>query len=59
MQLLEVMNMNNLELLSREGEHGSDGAMIRKELKRREAIGYWKGGNTSRGSTSLASRRRR
>ena len=44
MQLLEVMNMNNLELLSREGEHGSDGAMIRKELKRREAIGYWKGG---------------
>jgi len=44
MQLLEVMNMNNLELLSREGEHGSDGAIIRKELKRREAIGYWKGG---------------
>ena len=44
MQLLEVMNMNNLDLLSREGEHGSDGAMIRKELKRREAIGYWKGG---------------
>jgi len=44
MQLLEVMNMNNLELLSREGEHGSSGAMIRKELQRREAIGYWKGG---------------
>jgi hypothetical protein len=44
MQLLEVMNMDNLDLLSREGEQGSDGAMIRKELKRREAIGYWKGG---------------
>jgi len=44
MQLLEVMNMNNLDLLSRIGEQGSDGAMIRKELKRREAIGYWKGG---------------
>ena len=44
MQLLEVMNMNNLDLLSREGEKGSDGAMIRKELRRREAIGFWKGG---------------
>ena len=43
MQLLEVMNMDNLDLLSREGEQGSEGAMIRKELKRREAIGYWKG----------------
>ena len=43
MQLLEVMNMDNLALLSREGEQGSEGAMIRKELKRREAIGYWKG----------------
>ena len=43
MQLLEVMNMNNLDLLSRIGEQGSDGAMIRKELQRRESIGYWKG----------------
>lgn len=43
MQLLEVMNMDNLDLLSREGEQGSVGAMIRKELKRREAIGFWKG----------------
>ena len=44
MQLLEIMNMTNLDLLSREDEQGSDGAMIRKELKRREAIGCWKGG---------------
>ena len=44
MHLLQVMNMNNLDLLSRKGEQGSDGAMIRKELKRRDAIGYWKGG---------------
>ena len=43
MQLLEVMNMNNLDLLSREGEQGTDGRMIRKELTRRQAIGYWKG----------------
>lgn len=44
MQLLEIMNMTNLDLLSREGEQGSEGAMIRKEIRRREAIGYWKGG---------------
>ena len=44
MQLLEVMNMDNLDLHSREDEQGSDGAMIRKELQRRQAIGYWKGG---------------
>ena len=43
MQLLEVMNMDNLNLLSRIGEQGSEGAMIRKELQRRQAIGYWKG----------------
>ena len=43
MQLLEIMNMDNLDLLSRIGEQGSNGAMIRKELKRREAIGFWKG----------------
>jgi len=46
MQLLEIMNMTNLDLLSREGEQGSEGAMIRKEIRRREAIGYWKGGFT-------------
>ena len=44
MQLLEVMNMDNLVLHSREGEQGADGRMIRKELTRRQAIGYWKGG---------------
>tara|TARA_Y100000389_G_C17426716_1_gene499975 strand:+ start:571 stop:771 length:201 start_codon:yes stop_codon:yes gene_type:complete len=43
MQLLEIMNMNNLDLLSREDEQGSSGAMIRKELQRRKSIGYWKG----------------
>ena len=43
MQLLEVMNMDSLALLSREGEQGSEGAMIRKELQRRKSIGYWKG----------------
>ena len=44
MQLLEVMNMDNLVLHSREDEQGADGRMIRKELQRRQAIGYWKGG---------------
>ena len=44
MQLLEIMNMDSLALHSREGEQGSSGAMIRKELQRRKAIGYWKGG---------------
>ena len=44
MQLLQVMNMDNLDLLSREGEQGGEGAMIRKELQRRKSIGYWKGG---------------
>ena len=43
MQLVEVMNMDNLVLHSREGEQGADGRMIRKELQRRKAIGYWKG----------------
>ena len=43
MQLLEVMNMDNLVLHSREGEQGADGRMIRKELQRRKSIGYWKG----------------
>ena len=43
MQLLQVMNMDNLDLLSREDEQGSSGAMIRKELQRRKSIGYWKG----------------
>ena len=43
MQLLEVMNMDSLVLHSREGEQGADGRMIRKELQRRKAIGYWKG----------------
>ena len=38
------MNMDNLDLLSREDEQGSEGAMIRKELQRRQAISYWKGG---------------
>ena len=43
MQLLEIMNMDSLALHSREDEQGSGGAMIRKELQRRKAIGYWKG----------------
>lgn len=43
MQLLEIMNMDSLALHSREDEQGSSGAMIRKELQRRKAIGYWKG----------------
>ena len=43
MQLLEVMNMGNLVLHSREDEQSADGRMIRKELQRRKAIGYWKG----------------
>ena len=43
MQLLEVMNMDNLVLHSREDEQSADGRMICKELQRRKAIGYWKG----------------
>ena len=43
MQLLEIMNMDSLALHSREDEQGSSGAMIRRELQRRKAIGYWKG----------------
>lgn len=43
MQLLEVMNMDNLVLYSREDEQSAEGRMIRKELQRRKAIGYWKG----------------
>ena len=43
MQLLEVMNMDNLVLYSREDEQSAEGRMILKELQRRKAIGYWKG----------------
>ena len=43
MQLLDIMQMDSLDLLSREGEQGTVGARIRKEITRRNAIGYWKG----------------
>ena len=43
MQLLDIVQMDSLDLLSREGEQGTVGARIRKEIIRRDAIGYWKG----------------
>ena len=43
MQLLDIMQMDSVDLLSREGEQGTVGARIRKEITRRNAIGYWKG----------------
>lgn len=43
MQLLDIMQLDSVDLLSREGEQGTVGARIRKEITRRNAIGYWKG----------------
>ncbi len=43
MQLLDIMQLDSIDLLSREGEQGTVGARIRKEITRRNAIGYWKG----------------
>ena len=43
MQLLDIMQMDSVDLLSREDEQGTVGARIRKEITRRNAIGYWKG----------------
>ena len=43
MQLLDIMQLDSVDLLSREGEQGTVGARIRKEISRRNAIGYWKG----------------
>tara|TARA_R110000851_G_scaffold155315_1_gene297705 strand:- start:411 stop:656 length:246 start_codon:yes stop_codon:yes gene_type:complete len=43
MQLLDIMQLDSVDLLSREGEQGTVGAGIRKEITRRNAIGYWKG----------------
>ena len=37
------MQLDSVDLLSREGEQGTVGARIRKEITRRNAIGYWKG----------------
>ena len=34
---------NNVDLLARKNEQGSDGAAIRKELVRRKATGLWIG----------------
>ena len=43
MQSLDIMQLDSVDLLSREGEQGTVGARIRKEITRRNAIGYWKG----------------
>ena len=39
MQLLDIMQLDSVDLLSREGEQGTVGARIRKEISRRNAIG--------------------
>ena len=36
---LTFTTVNNVDLLSRKDEQGSDGAAIRKELSRRKAVG--------------------
>ena len=41
---LDIMQLDNLELLQYRNEVGKFGADVRKELTRREAIGFWKGG---------------
>ncbi len=41
---LDIMQLDNLELLQHKDVVGKFGAAVRKELTRREAIGFWKGG---------------
>ena len=40
MQLLDIMQLDSVDLLSREGEQGTVGARIRKEITRRAKVGY-------------------
>ena len=40
---LDIMQMDSKDLLSHQYDVGEFGASVRKELRRREAIGFWKG----------------
>ena len=43
-QYLAIMQLDSIELEDRRHEQTPEGRLIRKELTRREAIGFWKGG---------------
>ena len=40
---LNIMQMDSKDLLAHQHDTGEFGASVRKELRRREAIGFWKG----------------
>jgi len=40
---LNIMQMDSKDLLAHQYDVGEFGASVRKELRRREAIGFWKG----------------
>ena len=40
---LDIMQMDSKDLLAHQHDTGGFGASVRKELRRREAIGFWKG----------------
>ena len=40
---LDIMQMDSKDLLAHQYDVGEFGASVRKELRRREAIGFWKG----------------
>tara|TARA_B100000900_G_scaffold401554_1_gene406358 strand:+ start:298 stop:534 length:237 start_codon:yes stop_codon:yes gene_type:complete len=42
-QYLAIMQLDNIELEDRRHEQTAEGKLIRKELTRRDAIGFWKG----------------
>ena len=42
-QYLAIMQLDNIELEDRRHEQTPEGRLIRKELTRRNAIGFWKG----------------
>ena len=40
---LDIMQMDSKDLVAHQYDIGEFGASVRKELRRREAIGFWKG----------------
>ena len=42
-QYLAIMQLDNIELENRRHEQTPEGKLVRKELRRRDAIGFWKG----------------
>jgi hypothetical protein len=54
-QYLAIMQLNSVELLARRHELTHEGRLIRKEIRRREATGFWKGEFvTNRGTAERA-----